>query len=135
MGSISVAMPVAVAPMSGIRTAAATVSGGVTTYDKAPLRPRGGVRRSQTYPGGVVSDCECPWDFDKENDKYVCPVCGCEIDMDDILDGDGHFHCDCDPCRCPIEWDWSVCAFLALLAAGYAMWKKNRHIMPDNGRC
>jgi hypothetical protein len=44
MGSISVAMPVAVAPMSGIRTAAATVSGGVTTYDKAPKKPRGGVR-------------------------------------------------------------------------------------------
>jgi len=115
--------------LSGIATCATTIRGGVTTRQTAAKMSASapnkvGVRRSQVFPGGVVSDCECPWDLDEENDKYVCPVCGCEIDMDVILDGDGHFHCDCDPCRCPIEWDWSVWAFLSLLSVAYIAYKK-----------
>ena len=143
MGSISVAMPVAVAPMSGIRTAAATVSGGVTTYDKAPLRPRGGIRKSGEGGGtGGMDDlpeglpnCGCHW-IDNGDGTYTCSMCNTTLDEFDIETG---AHCNCVEesgyCWCPLDMNWGAMLFLALLAGGYAMWKKNRHTMPDNGRC
>lgn len=117
---------------TGFATCATSIRGGVTTRQTAASMSvsapnKVGARRSQVFPGGVVSDCECPWEYDGVNEKYVCLVCGDEIDIDDILlDGDGHFHCDCDPCRCPIEWDWSVLAFLSLLSFAYIAYKKRQ---------
>ena len=121
MGSISVAMPVAVAPMSGIRTAAATVSGGVTTYDKAPKKPRGGVRTtgSDTAPSpgdaGYCDHCHYDWVFDEDDEVdggyWVCTECGKELG-----------ECDCETCNCvPIDLNWGAMVFLMLLAVGYGV--------------
>ena len=124
MGSVSVAMPVAVAPMSGIRTAAATVSGGVTTYDKAPKKPRGGVRKSSTptYPlnpesPGYCEHCHYVW---VDDDEYVdggywaCTECGKELEDN---------NCDCGTCTCnvPLEFNWGAMVLLMLLAVGYGV--------------
>ena len=115
---------------TGFATSATTIRGGVTTRQtaasmNASAPNKVGARRSQAYPGGVVSDCECQWELDEVNDKLVCPVCEDEIYLFDLDPGE-HFHCDCDPCRCPIEWDWSVLAFLSLLSFAYIAYKKRQ---------
>lgn len=122
MGSISVAMPVAVAPMSGIRTAAATVSGGVTTYDKAPKKPRGGVRKSGILPPGGDGDDPlevCPHCKDADNNG-ICDICKHSIYL---LDGEDE--CDCAEesgyCWCPLDMNWGAMVFLMLLAVGYGV--------------
>ena len=136
MGSISVAMPVAVAPMSGIRTAAATVSGGVTTYDKAPKKPRGGVRKtaSEDTPPTPETPGACPGCVGhyeqvlQENGDlaWVCSICGHELE-DGLVDG----HCDDDGCEggcccTPLELNWGAMVFLMLLAVGYGVRAKMR---------
>ena len=130
MGSVSVAMPVAVVPMSGIRTAAATVSGGVTTYDKAPKKPRGGIRKSGEGGGtGGMDDlpeglpnCGCHW-IDNGDGTYTCPNCNTTLEEFDIEGGGAH--CDCMSesgyCWCPLELNWGAMLFLALLAVGYGV--------------
>ena len=122
MGSIGVAMPVAVAPMSGIRTAAATVSGGVTTYDKAPKKPRGGVR-NVTHPGNP-DDGECP--TCEYGEDGFCIHCGHSIYLDLNDDGSCAGHCGDDGCEggcccTPLELNWGAMVFLALLAGGYGV--------------
>lgn len=126
-GSCGASMPIDtrtinVVPVSGIYTAAAAVRGGVTTYSAG--HPRGGAK-TQTWPTGHVSDCECPWEY--ENGTYTCPICGCELDAFDDVDAHGHFHCDCEECHCPLTDGWQVWLMMALLAAGYAV-RRNRKI-------
>ncbi len=130
LGSCGVSTPIDtrtlnVVPVSGIYTTASAIKGGVTTYSAD--RPRGGAKKSQAYPGGYTSDCECPWIFDEENGTFTCPICSCEVDVLDDIDPSGHFHCDCDPCRCPIGDGWQVWLMMALLAAAYAV-RRNRKI-------
>ena len=126
--STGVVMGTAV-PVRGIYTSATSVTGGVTTsttYASMTL-PKLTPRRSQAFPGAP----ECSECYDN-NGYNLCDACGCNL-----LNG-----CDCatDPtgpgyCWCPLELNWGAMLFLALLAGGYAMWKKNRHTMPDNERC
>ena len=123
MGSISVAMPVAVTPMSGIRTAAATVSDGVTTYDKAPKKPRGGIRNASwpDNPNGSP-DCGCHWVDSGDGENYICPICGCTWNE---YNEDGMEHCHCVAesgyCWCPLDMNWGAMVFLMLLAVGYGV--------------
>ena len=129
MGSISVAMPVAVAPMSGIRTAAATVSGGVTTYDSgAGHRHKGNVRKYTPEPTSPVPTPETPG---------VCPGCAGHYEWDpDGNAGDGDWRCtqcgcyfteachcadESGYCWCPLEFNWSAMVFLMLLAVWYGV--------------
>ena len=120
MGSISVAMPVAVAPMSGIRTAATAVSGGVTTYDKAPKKPRGGVRRAD--PGvPTVIPCGC---HDEDGNGF-CDACGCDMKVA-WLDGECNCEAESGYCWCPLELNWGAMVFLMLLAVGYGVRAKMR---------
>lgn len=117
MGSISVAMPVAVAPMSGIRTAAATVSGGVTTYDKAPKKPRGGVRKTGGHSGDAE---ECPYCHDDDDDGF-CDRCGCEYGLG-LTDGQcSGCVAESGYCWCPLDMNWGAMVFLMLLAVGYGV--------------
>ncbi len=136
--SMATAMNVA-HPVKGIYTAATAVSGGVTTYDSgAGHRHKGNVRRLEskdTPPSasddGYCEHCHYIWDESLNLGKggWICESCGCEL-----KDG-----CDCAEesgyCWCPLDFNWGAMVFLMLLAVGYAMWKKNRHTMPDNGRC
>lgn len=100
--------------MQGFETSATNVRGGVTagsTY--AAMGPHKAPHKSQAYPG--VPECYC---HDDDGDK-VCDHCG--ADYEDEFDG-----CDNDPCWCPIEWDWSVLAFLSLLSFAYIAYKKRQ---------
>ena len=111
MGSISVAMPVAVAPMSGIRTAATAVSGGVTTCDKAPKKPKGGVRRTSDPEHPEITPCpHCV-----DNGEESCVICGHDI-----------YECECETCSCnvPLDFNWGAMVFMAVMAAAYAVWKR-----------
>lgn len=121
--TMAVAMP-AVSQVRGIYTAASAVSGGVTTYDKAPMKPRGGVRTTgpdtPPSPGdaGYCDHCHYDWVFDEDDEVYggywVCTECGKEIG-----------ECDCETCNCvPVEFDWTVALFMSVLAAAYGIYKK-----------
>ena len=141
MGSISVAMPVAVAPMSGIRTAAATVSGGVTTYDKAPKKPRGRGRKtaSEYTPPTPETPGACPgcvghyvWQKQVNGDYgWVCSICGHELE-DGLGGGEDcsgvfeHDACEGGCCCTPLELNWGAMLFLMLLAVGYGVRAKMR---------
>ena len=124
---MAVSMP-SVVSVRTITTSATRVTGGVTTYAVTSPR-RGSVRKGSNpeHPGrpDFESDCECPWIFDDENDRIYCPICDCSLDYLDIGDLD-HVHCDCDPCRCPIDFDWMAGVFMALLAAAYAFYKTRK---------
>ena len=116
--------------LSGIATCATTIRGGVTTRqtaakmsasapNKAPRRAKKEGVDPYGNPEGLP-DCGCYWYYDKEAGVWKCTNCSCEIDLyDGPVD-----HCDCNPCRCPIEWDWSVWAFLSLLSVAYIAYKK-----------
>lgn len=120
--TMAVAMP-AVSPVHGIYTAASAVSGGVTTYDKAPKKPRGGVRKSSTptYPlnpesPGYCEHCYYVWvdddSYEATGGYWACSECGRELE-------DG---CNCGTCNCvPIDLNWGAMLFLALLAGGYGV--------------
>ena len=103
----------AVSAIQTIRTSASTVSGGVTaaqTYARI-----GGPKKSQAYPG--VPDC--PQCIDEDGDD-VCDKCGC-----DLFDG-----CTCAGesgyCWCPIDLDWTVFFFFAVLMTLYFVFKTQK---------
>ncbi len=117
----------------GIITSATGIRGGVTTKQTAAMMStsepnRAGVRRAKKdnpdpsgNPDGLP-DCGCYWYYDEDTGFWKCTVCDCEIDL---YDGPVE-HCDCNPCQCPIEWDWSVLAFISLLCFVYISYKKRQ---------
>lgn len=116
----------------GIITCATGIRGGVTTKQTAAMMStsepnRAGVRRAKKDnldPSGNpdwLPDCGCYWYYDEEEKVWKCTVCDCTVDEFDDQD-----HCDCNPCQCPIEWDWSVCAFISLLCFVYIAYKKRQ---------
>ena len=117
----------------GIITCATGIRGGVTTKQTAAMMStsgpnRAGVRRAKKdnpYPHGNpddLPDCGCYWYYDEDAGFWKCTVCDCKIDL---YDGPVE-QCDCDPCQCPIEWDWSVLAFISLLCFVYIAYKKRQ---------
>ena len=125
-GTMAMSMP-SVVSVRTITTSATRVTGGVTTYTATSPR-RGAARKSPGNngdPGAGPDGCECHWEWDDVNNKWVCTICECEITLDDYLDY-GLDACDCDPCRCPIDFDWMAGLFMALLAAAYAFYKSRR---------
>ena len=106
---------------TGFTTVASNIRGGVTastTYGRM-----NGPRKAMGHPGdpGYCEHC-----IDENNDG-ICDRCGC-----DEYDG-----CDCatDPtgpgyCWCPIGDGWEVWLFMAILAAGYAAWRRRRDGIP-----
>ena len=117
----------------GIITCATGIRGGVTTKQTAAMMStsepnRAGVRRAKKdnpYPHGNpddLPDCGCYWYYDEVDGVWKCTVCDCEIDL---YDGPVE-NCDCNPCQCPIEWDWSVLAFISLLCFVYIAYKKRQ---------
>ncbi len=121
---------------TGFATSATTIRGGVTTRQTAASMsasaPNQAPRRAKQEGSDVTGnpswlpDCGCYWYYDEEAGVWKCTNCSCEIDPNDIFDGDYPDHCDCDPCQCPIEWDWSVWAFLSLLSVAYIAYKKRQ---------
>ena len=118
---------------TGFATSATAIRGGVTTRQTAASMrasaPNQAPRRAKQEgidPSGNpegLPDCGCYWYYDEGEGVWKCTVCDCEIDP---YDGDYPDHCTCDPCRCPIEWDWSVLAFLSLLSFAYIAYKKRQ---------
>lgn len=119
---------------TGFATCATSIRGGVTAGQTAASMnasaPNNAPRRAkQEGPGASgnpswLPDCGCYWY--EEGGIWHCVNCDCTIDPNDIFDGDYPDHCTCDPCRCPIEWDWSVLAFLSLLSFAYIAYKKRQ---------
>lgn len=114
---------------TGFATCATTIRGGVTTTTTyaAMSQHKVAPRRTPGNSGapGQPDGCECQWVWDDANNRWVCSICGHSITLDEYLD-DGINACECDPCRCPIEWDWSVLAFLSLLSFAYIAYKKRQ---------
>ena len=116
----------------GIITCATGIRGGVTTKQtaaamtaraSAPQRfgaKKGGGTSTPENPDWLP-DCGCYWYYDEEEKVWKCTVCDCTVDEFDDQD-----HCDCNPCQCPIEWDWSVLAFISLLCFVYISYKKRQ---------
>lgn len=112
-GIASAATPVTSTPsVRGIQTSASQVYGGVTAGDT--YSQISGPRRAGTTPP-IPGICEeCHWVQD-EHGHWYCDVCGC-----DAMDG-----CDCgDHCGCPLDLNWAVMLFFALLTAAYGIYKK-----------
>lgn len=121
----------------GIITCATGIRGGVTTKQtaaamtaRASAPQRFGAKKGGDggEGGGDIEglpNCGCYWYYDEVNEVWRCTVCDCTITDDDFLDGPVD-HCGCDPCRCPIEWDWSVLAFISLLCFVYIAYKKRQ---------
>ena len=121
---------------TGFATCATSIRGGVTTRqtaakmnasapNNAPRRAKMDDPSTPPSPGtpGYCDQCHYVWvpvydDLDSHYPGYwACDRCGCELE-------DG---CDCgEGCRCPIEWDWSVLAFLSLLSFAYIAYKKRQ---------
>ena len=103
---------------TGFATCATTIRGGVTadmTYNRI-----GGGPRKVSGPGVPEEDCHC---YDNINNTTGEPG------ADDLCDQCGHEigNCECDPCNCvPVEFDWSVLAFLSLLSFAYIAYKKRQ---------
>lgn len=113
----------------GIYTAASSVTGGVTTNETGG-KPRGRVRKTTPEPTSPVPTPDTPGS---------CPGCVGHYKWDpDGNAGDGDWYCmQCEHyltegctcaeedgyCWCPLDLNWGAVLFLALLAAGYAMWK------------
>lgn len=111
-GIASAATPAASTPsVQGIQTSASQVYGGVTTYDSGQ-RNVPGRRNSEVVPG-KPGECHCE---DLDNDGY-CDHCWAEYDE---FDGG----CSNDPCWCPLDFNWAVALFMAILATAYGVYKK-----------
>lgn len=108
--------------VQGIRTSASQIFGGITTYDEpAPICKRG--RRlapsGPPAPGdeGYCSGCDGHYVWDESEGDYYCTECGHYL-----MDG-----CDCNPCHCPIAFDWQVLLFLSTLACAYVTYKETKN--------
>ena len=108
--------------VSGIYTSASAIRGGVTTYSprqsRAPRREPGHGGNAEGLPG-----CGCDW-HDNGDGTYTCPICGCTWDEYDDA-GEESCHCEAESgyCWCPLDFNWAVSLFMAILAGVYATYK------------
>lgn len=123
--TMTVAMPAANS-VRGIYTAASAVTGGVTTYQTGVHPGKGHIRRdggSSMDDDDPIIDCTSCVDG---NEDGICDRCGC-----DLFDG-----CTCAEesgyCWCPLDFNIGAYLFMAVLAAGYALWKKRATQSPED---
>ena len=105
----------ATSTIQGMRTAASSIRGGMTSAETyAQMGPAHAPRKS---PNPSVPDVcpNCQWVQDANGDWY-CAICGANV-----LDG-----CDCGDCHCnvPLESGWEVMLFSIALTVVYLMIKK-----------
>ena len=105
----------AIPTIQGMRTAASSIRGGMTSAETyAQMGPAHAPRKS---PNPSVPDVcpNCQWVQDANGDWY-CAICGANV-----LDG-----CDCGECHCnvPLESGWEVMLFSIALTVVYLMIKK-----------
>ena len=105
----------AIPTIQGMRTAASSIRGGMTSAETyAQMGPAHAPRKS---PNPSVPDVcpNCQWVQDANGDWY-CAICGANV-----LDG-----CDCGDCHCnvPLESGWEVMLFSIALTVVYLMIKK-----------
>ena len=121
MGSTSISMSRGIASTSemaaspqvrGMYTAASNIVGGVTTFDSGQ-RNVPGRRRAPGDPEGG----EHNW-VDNGDGTYTCTICGETISEEDYLDGNLPPEC------VPLDLNWAVMLFFALLTAAYGAYKK-----------
>lgn len=103
--------------------ASASVAGGATSsqiYDQM-ARSAAPMKAPKTSPTPPLPDgvCgECHWVYDPISGQWTCSQCGANV-----LDG-----CACEEesgyCWCPIDFNWAVALFMAILAAAYGLYKK-----------
>lgn len=103
-GIASTSETVAAPQVRGIYTAASKIVGGVTSAET--YASFGAPRKSIYHPG------ECSHCVDDDEDGN-CDRCG--MDM---------MECDEETCWCPLDLNWAVMLFFALLTAAYAVYKK-----------
>jgi len=130
--------PATTLQVKGFTTSASSVRGGVmssTTYSS--IGPKCGPRRApeptspppSPGPGtpGYCDHCHYVWDPDANGGDggWVCSGCGAGLEEG----------CQCSTeeggagyCWCPLECDWTVMVFMALLAAGYVAMKNGLRI-------
>lgn len=102
----------------GITTVASSISGGVTSNQTYPRL--GAPRKAPGDPCPDVPEgacTHCVW-VEDEDGNYVCAICRSELDL-----GCNHMH-DYGYCWCPIDFDWKVIFFLAVLGGVYAASKQ-----------
>jgi hypothetical protein len=101
--------------IQGMRTAASSIRGGMTSAETyAQMGPAHAPRKSPNP--NVPELCpNCQWVQDANGDWY-CAICGANV-----LDG-----CDCGDCHCnvPLESGWEVMLFSIALTVVYLMIKK-----------
>lgn len=103
-GIAAAATPAAATPsVRGIQTSASQVYGGITAGDT--YTQISGPRRVG-HPG------ECSHCIDDNDDGY-CDRCGMDI-----------YECEEETCWCPLDLNWAVMLFFALLTAAYGIYKK-----------
>ena len=104
--------------VQGFITSASSVSGGRSAEETfAAMQKRSGAayaKKEMPLPPGVCGECHWEWN----GTTWVCTICG-----HDVLDG-----CSCGEehgyCRCPIDDGWKVWLFMAALAMGYGLLRK-----------
>lgn len=105
----------AIPTIQGMRTAASSIRGGMTSAETyAQMGPAHAPRKSPNP--NVPELCpNCQWVQDANGDWY-CAICGANV-----LDG-----CDCGDCHCnvPLESGWEVMLFSIALTVVYLMIKK-----------
>lgn len=78
-------------------------------------------RRNSPGYGGDGDEGECDQCIDLNNDG-VCDRCGCDMDDCGCAGESGY-------CWCPLECDWKVMAFMAMMAIGYVViTRKNKRV-------
>lgn len=112
-GKAAMAMP----QIAGIRTTASSIQGGMTsgaTYARLQS-----IKRGPIIPENPTWTCGCV----DENGDEICDICNCELRL---VDPEGDCACKDESgyCWCPLDFNWAVALFMAILAAAYGVYKK-----------
>ena len=91
--------------VSGFRTSASSIQGGVTTQGKH----KSSARKSTPLPPGACPNC--PWEYDPATDTWYCPYCDCDP------------YDECDHECVPISFGKDVWLLMVALVGVYSLYK------------